>query len=801
MRGLWQDLSYGVRTLRRAPAFSATALLALTLGIGANTALFSVVNGVLLEPLPFPRADRLVQIWRTELPRLIYGSASYPRYIDWRDRNRSFERFGAFAPKGLTLVGREAPERVTGAEATASFFDVLNVPPLAGRWFTPEEDRPGAPNVIVLGYRLWQTRFGGARDVLGTIVTIDGAPHTVIGIAPERLNEVWRIDAWVPLARAVDQRERGRGFLLAVGRLAEGMTIERARADLERVAIEIRREHPTDLYGFNVRPLHDVITEGPRRALWVLLGATGLVLLIACANVTNLLLARSVTRQREIAIRTSLGAGRSRLLRQLLTEAVILGLLGSAGGLLLAAALVRGFVLAAPANFPRLAGIELDMRVLAFSMLVAIAASITAALAPALHLLRWQPNEALRAGGTRGATVGSTRTVSRALVAAEVALAVTLVAAAGLTIKSLERIYQQDLGLTTIGVLTFQVTAPRAAAGGEERAIQFVERFEERLRAIPGVTAVGAINMLPIAAVGMNGPVQLPDRVMREEEKPLAEFRTVTPDYFTAVGMRMVAGRGPDGRDRVTTAPVVVINETLAGQLWPGQPAATVVGRRIGLGWDIGITREVVGVVRDVRSRRPDEKPLAEVYVPYAQFPLPTVTFAVRTTGSPETFVSAVRRELASIDPQLPLAAVRTFTDVIEIATRNSRLFSLLTTLFGLLAATLAIVGIYSVMSYSVAQRVRELAIRAALGATRQGLLILVVREGLTMSGVGIAAGLACAAAASGVLRSLLYQVSPTDPVVYAGTAVGVASIGILGYLVPALRAARVAPASALRAE
>ncbi|HUE89376.1 MAG TPA: ABC transporter permease [Vicinamibacterales bacterium] len=801
MDRLWQDIRYGTRLLIRFHGVTAAALLALALGTGVNIALFSIVNTVLLTPLPFPDADELVQVWRTELPRLQFGSASHPRYVDWRARNRVFEEMGAYSPAALTLTGRDAPERIGGGRATASFFRTLAAPPILGRYTADDEDTPGGPKVIVLGEQYWQRRFASDRDLLGQTLVIDGGPHTVIGIAPAAYTETWRADAWVPLARAVDQSTRGSNFLVVVGRLKEGFTIDHAQTGLSELAAEMSRDHPNDRYGFFTMSLHDVLTRGPRQALWILLGATGLVLLIACANVANLILVRAVTRQREIAVRTALGAGHGRIVRQLVTETVLLALVGGMLGVGLAAGLLRIFALVAPANFPRLTAISLDGRVLAFSLMVAALTGLIAAVIPALHAARAQPSDALREG-SRGATAGRARTMSRLLVVGEIAMAVMLVAAAGLTIRSLQELIRQDLGLNTRGVLTFTVGITDARQNDTDTLARFFDALESRIRALPGVESAGAINMLPIAQTGMNAPVRVPERVIPPEESPLAELRIATPGYFDATGIPVLAGRLPDARDLATGPPVVAINETLARELWPGEPPSAIIGRRLASGFDRDDTwREVVGITRDVRSRRPDAPPDSELYVPFVQFPVSSLAFTVRTAGSPESLVPAIRSELAQLDPMLPMASVRTFDEVIAAATRNSRLYSVLTTLFGILAAALAIVGIYSVMSYTVAQRTRELAIRSALGASHGGLLRLVLREGFVMSAVGIAAGLAGAFGASQLIRALLYQVSPTDPFVFTLTAVAVAAAAALGYLVPAFRASGVEPAVALRAE
>jgi predicted permease len=638
-------------------------------------------------------------------------------------------------------------------------------------------------------------------------LTFDDVPHTVIGVAPPTMNEVWRVDAWVPLAMAVDTASRTSNFLQVFGRLRDGMSLEQARQGLSTLAAELNRDYSADKYGFNAIALHDVLTRGPRQALWILLGTTGFVLLIACANVANLLLARAVVRQKEMAVRTALGAGRTRLLRQLITETLLLALVGGALGLLLAEGLLQVFVLLAPANFPRVTSISLDRTVLVFSTVVALLCGFVASVLPAIHVARAEPSDALREGSTRGATAGRARAASRLLVMSEVALAVMLVAAAGLTIKSLQQLVRQDLGLTTSKVLTFGVSVPGVATipsdrGDAVRVAQFFQSFEDRLRGLPGTVSAGAVNMLPIAATGMNGQVYLRDRQLKPDEAPIAEFRVVTPSYFETFGVRLVAGRYFDNRDTSDTANVVIINETLARILWPGQPTSAAIGQFMGTGFDDStVFRQVVAVVRDVRSRRVDAPPDAETYIPLAQFPIATMTFAVRTATRAESLIPLVRDALADLNPQLPLAAVRTFEDVLAGATRTSRLYSALTALFGVLAGLLAIVGIYSVMSYTVAQRTRELAIRAALGASNQGLLSMVLREGFVITGIGIFTGVAGAIAASRLVRALLYQVSPTDPFVLTATAIGVAVAALLGYFLPAIRASHVEPAAALRTE
>jgi putative ABC transport system permease protein len=535
--------------------------------------------------------------------------------------------------------------------------------------------------------------------------------------------------------------------------------------------------------------------------LWVLLGATTLLLLIACTNVANLLLARAVVQERDLAIRASLGAGRRRLFAQVMGETIALALLASAVGTGLAWGLLRIFVALAPANFPRLVAVTLDARVLGFSLLVAVIAGIVAGLAPAFHLLRSDLNAVIRSGAGRGATAGRARSASRLLVISEMALALALVTTAGLMVKSLLRLQSQDLGLTREPVLTFGVGLPPFVADGDGAVLRFQSEFLQRVRALPGVTHASAINMLPIAATGRNGPMRRADQPEDSDGVPVTEFRVVMDGYFSTMGVKLVTGRVFDDRDRTGSPGVAIVNETLAARLWPNQDRGRIVGQQVRIGAINGPASEVVGVVASVRSRRPDASPDPEVYVPFDQVPSPGMSYVVRSAGDPAALTGQVRAVLSQMTPHVALAAVRTFDDVVATSTRTSGLLSWLSVLFGALAATLAILGIYSVMSYTIAQRERELAIRAAVGASRSSLLSLVLREGLALSAAGVVAGATIALAASGVLRSLLYDVSATDASVLSLSALGLGAIALIGYVVPATRAARVDPLVALRSE
>ncbi|HUQ87948.1 MAG TPA: ABC transporter permease, partial [Vicinamibacterales bacterium] len=619
-----RDLRLGFRLLLRAPGFAITAILTLALGIGATTALFTVVNAVLLEPLPFPDSNKLVQVWRSELPALTYGSASFPRYLDWRQHQRVFTDLGAWSPRGYTIAGPQGPERVPGATASASFFKVVNAPAVIGRYFLDDEDRLGGERVAVISEGLWKRRFAQSPSVIGQPLQIDGQSYTIIGVAPSGFSEVWRLDLWTAIGLVGDPNNRGSNFLLSFGRLRDGVTLDAARAGLADLAAQMSRDNAIDKYTFTARPLHEVITENATRGLWMLLAATSLLLLIACTNVANLLLARAVVRERDLAIRASLGAGRSRLFGQVMGETMALGILGSIVGIGFAWGLLRIFVTLAPVNFPRLAAISLDASVLGFALFIAVFAGVIAGLPPGIHLLRSDLNAVIRSGGGRSMTAGKARSASRLLVISEVALALALVTTAGLMVKSLLRLQSQDLGVTREPMLVFGVGVPTFVADGSDAVRRFQLDFLAEVRALPGVTHASGISLLPIANTGNNGPVRRVDQTSDNEGVPVTEFRIVMDRYFETMGVRMIAGRPIDDRDRAGAPLAAVVNETLAKRLFPTLDPPAVIGQPIRIFGNQGPTNEIVGVSASVRSRRPDAPPDPEVYVSFDQNPTPS---------------------------------------------------------------------------------------------------------------------------------------------------------------------------------
>jgi predicted permease len=791
------DIRYALRTMLRAPGFAATAALTLAIGIGANTAIFTVVYALLLKPLPFHDAERLIYVHDT-FPAVANASVSMPKFVALRDGNRSLSSLAATSPASLTVTGIGDPQILGVTRVSGDFFDVLGVAPLAGRTITRADDVPGAAAVIVLTYGAWQRLFGGARDIVGRTIIADGQPRAIIGVMPPDLVYPARYEAWVPLALARDALP-GNNFLRIVGRLKPGVSIEQATADLDAVTTTFNAQSG-QRRGIRVWPLHEYLAQNTRQMVLVLQGAVLLVLLVACANVANMLLARSVPRQRELAIRMAIGASPRRLLRQLLTESLLLAVAGGALGVLLGGWLLRLFVALAPPGFSGVQAIAIDRHVLWFTAAVAMLTGVVFGVAPARRGFRIDANDGLRDATGRGSASAAARGASRALVIAEVGLAMVLVIGAGLLVKSLLRLQAQDAGFRAEGLLTFQINLPRARY--DDNALRrAVSRIVEAMRALPGVSAAGAINFLPLQAFGFNGPFAIDGRppLGTADRPPVVEYRTATAAYFQAMQIPLRRGALFTDRDSERTRPVVVISETMARQFWPDE---NPVGARVRLGFDANqIVREVIGVVGDVRSQALSQPPAPEAYIPYAQAPLATISVAVRAAGDPAALLPAVRQRIAAVDASLAVIRTQTMVEVVDASTGSMRLASTLTSVFAALAALLAAVGIYSLVSYSVASRTREIGIRVALGAHPASVLRLVVGEGMKLTAIGLALGVAGTWWLTGTLRSLLFEVSPVDPAVLAATAAAVVALTTVASLVPAWRVMRVDPTTALRSE
>jgi len=723
---------------------------------------------------------------------------SMPKFVALRDGNRSLSSLAATSPASLTVTGIGDPQILGVTRVSGDFFDVLGVAPLAGRTITRADDVPGAAAVIVLTYGAWQRLFGGARDIVGRTIIADGQPRAIIGVMPPDLVYPARYEAWVPLALARDALP-GNNFLRIVGRLKPGVSIEQATADLDAVTTTFNAQSG-QRRGIRVWPLHEYLAQNTRQMVLVLQGAVLLVLLVACANVANMLLARSVPRQRELAIRMAIGASPRRLLRQLLTESLLLAVAGGALGVLLGGWLLRLFVALAPPGFSGVQAIAIDRHVLWFTAAVAMLTGVVFGVAPARRGFRIDANDGLRDATGRGSASAAARGASRALVIAEVGLAMVLVIGAGLLVKSLLRLQAQDAGFRAEGLLTFQINLPRARY--DDNALRrAVSRIVEAMRALPGVSAAGAINFLPLQAFGFNGPFAIDGRppLGTADRPPVVEYRTATAAYFQAMQIPLRRGALFTDRDSERTRPVVVISETMARQFWPDE---NPVGARVRLGFDANqIVREVIGVVGDVRSQALSQPPASEAYIPYAQAPLATISVAVRAAGDPAALLPAVRQRIAAVDASLAVIRTQTMVEVVDASTGSMRLASTLTSVFAALAALLAAVGIYSLVSYSVASRTREIGIRVALGAHPASVLRLVVGEGMKLTAIGLALGVAGTWWLTGTLRSLLFEVSPVDPAVLAATAAAVVALTTVASLVPAWRVMRVDPTTALRSE
>ena len=811
------DLRFALRQLLKNPGFTAVAVLTLALGIGANTAIFSVVNAVLLKPLPYPEPGQLVQLRanRSGSPSSDIGSTTF---VEAKAQSQSLARIAAYTDGEMTLTGAGAAERIVAGAVTVDFFPLLGVHPALGRNFTREEDTPNGPKAAMLGHGLWQGRFGGDADVLGRTITLNGQSYTVVGILPASFQYPEPFQLWTPLALGETGgtfAKYGEGMFLlkAIARLKPGVTLEQAQTELQTIAQRIQPGGPTATPGprprggdaLTLAGLHEQVVGDVKGMLLVLLGAVAFVLLIACANVANLLLARAAVRQKEMAVRAALGAGRWRIVRQLLAESVLLSLAGGGLGLLLAFWGVDALGRLSSASLPTLHGIRIDAWVLAFTLGVSIVTGLVFGLAPAFQASRADVNATLKEE-SRGDTGGHRNWLRQLLVVSEVALALVLLIGAGLLIKSFSRLTEVDPGFRTDGVLTCQMTLTVEKSSPQK--VNFVQQILERLQALPGVQAAAATDSLPltpfarIAAVEIEGrpPIDM-GKLKRGEVKVTPASRpTVTLDYFNAMGIPLRSGRAFTSQDARPSAGVVIVNEAFEKHHFPGESAIGkrihFLGSRAGAHW-----LTVVGVVSDVRQRGLAGDVKLEVYNPVLNDIEGTMSFVIRTSGEPAHLVSAVRGVLAEVEPNQPLHNLMTMEQRLANTTISRRLNTVLLGSFAAVALLLAVVGIYGVMSYAVTQRRREMGVRMALGAQKSDVLGLIIHGGLRLTLLGVAIGLAGAFALTRYLSSLLYSVNATDPLTFAVISLTLVAVALLACWVPARRAARVDPMVALRTE
>ncbi|MBI3665941.1 MAG: ABC transporter permease [Acidobacteria bacterium] len=813
MESLWQDVRYAFRILRRTPGFTIIAVLALALGIGANAAIFSVVNAVILKPLPYEKPEQLVQLWMRFTGIGIPNDQNWVSAPEFRDlkQNQSLSYLAAISNESYNINVSGTPERVEAAVVSTSFFPLLGVQAQLGRVFLPEEGRPGQERVVLLSDGLWRRRFGADAAAPGRKLIMNGQSYIIVGVMPRWFQLPREAEMWTPLVFSPDDlspNNRGSHAYQVIARIKPGLSLEQTRSDLAAVSSRIIEQHPDYPYKeFNFAvimiPLLEQEIGDIKTALWIMMAAVGLVLLIACANVANLLLVRASAREREIAVRQALGVGRWRLVRQLLTESAILGFMGGAAGLLLAHWALRLLITLTAASFPRVAEAAMDFRVLAFTILVSLATGILFGLAPAFHAARHVTHEALKEG-SRGGTAGAgSHGLRGALVVAEVALSLTLLVGSGLLIRSFLRLQEVDTGFRPDGVLTMRIALPEQKYPKPEQVRVFYRELLDRIRRLPGVDAAGAVTGLPLTGTGWSGTTTIDTQaVPPQDTTPEADQRPVIPGYFEAMGIPLVRGRYFDRRDTETSAPVAIIDETMAKTYWPNEDP---IGKRIKQGgrqWTAP-WRTIVGVVRHVRYRTLESPSRVEFYWPFEQtpFPLNSMSLAVHTSADPRTLSAAVERQVLSLDPDQPVYRIRTMHELMAESMARRRLSMFLLAIFAGVALMLAAVGIYGIMSYSVAQRSHELGIRMALGARSAGVVWLVLGQSLWLTMTGIIAGLAGSLLLTNFLSSLLFNVKATDPATFLSVALLLTAVALVASFIPAYRATTVDPVIALRQE
>jgi putative ABC transport system permease protein len=807
MNSLLQDLRYGARMLLKNPGFTLIAVLTLVLGIGANTAIFSIVNAVLLRALPYPQAERIVVLWgkngllklsQTEFP------TSYPDFTDWRERSQSFTHLAGMLPSSFNLSGGGEPERLGGAAVSADLFNVVGIGAALGGAFSAEEERRGAEPVVVLSHGLWRRRFGADPQIIGRTVTLDSKQYRVIGVMPAGfafphgtdLPPLFgfpeRVELWTPLIPQDYQRsQRGNREMVVLARLKTGVTRAQAQSEMSAIASRLEAQYPGTNRGFGVEvvPLHEQIVGAIRPALLTLFAAVGFVLLIACANVANLLLARATTRRKELAIRTALGAGRLRLMRQLLAESLLLAGLGGAAGWLLARWAMSALPQLSPGHLPRVGEASMDYRLLGFTALLSLLTGVVFGLVPAWQAAKLNLNETLKEGGQTTARSG--QQMRSLLVVTEVALTLVLLIGAGLLVRSFLRLQQVDVGFNPQNLLTAQINLPLEQYPDGPQWSSFFNRLLERVEALPGVQSVALTQYLPVS--GSEGSVgfQIEGRPEEPGQPTSAGIRRVSRGYFRTLGIPLMRGRDFTSQDeRAHTA--VIINEAMARRFWPG---AEPIGQQINL---FGRAREIVGIVKDVRYSAVDKEADPAIYQPTSLW---FAHLVVRTSGEPMDQLAAVRAQAQALDRDLPFAKVATLEQLRAASVAGRRFNMLLLGLFSAVALLLALVGIYGVMSYTVTQNTREIGIRMALGAQARDVLKLVVGQGLALTAAGVAIGLLAASATTRLIARLLYGVGATDPLTFAGVSVLLISVALLACYLPARRATKVDPLVSLRYE
>jgi predicted permease len=798
---LWRDFRFSLRSLLKRPGFTAIALLALALGIGANTAIFSLVNAVILQPLPYRDPDRLISVYGTR-NRSTQGSVGPTDFLDYRSQNKTFEQFAASGSMMLpmNLTGSGEPERLNASIITGNYFDTFGVRPALGRGFSLENEKTGQDHVTVLSHAFWQTRFGGDPNIVNKTINLDGKAYEVLGVMPAEVVLPQPAQLWVPINFDADpeMKMRNARFLRGIGRLKEGVTLDQAQTDTDLIAAQLEQQYPDSNTGWSLRliPLREILVGGSRTMLFILFGAVGFVLLIACANVANLLLVRAAARQKEIAMRTALGASRLRIIRQMITESLLLAIFGGALGALLAVAGVKLLVSLGEDNIPRTANVKIDATVLAFTLLISLATGLLFGLAPAIRTMKENLVDALK-DGIRGGSEATVKNRTRSLlVVFESAIAVMLLIAAGLLIRSLVALQNVDPGFDPNNVLTLRVDLPRQKYNTPEKASNFFEQLETRVAGLPGVEAVGLITDLPLSGEARDMPYRVEGRPATSDIA-FVDFRRVNKNYFSAMRIPLRRGRNFTEQEVRQSDKAIVVSQAFVDSVFPNEEA---LGKRLII-WS-GIRNEpyeIIGIVGDTRYQSLQGEPSATMYVPTRE--LLFVNLVIRTQGDPLSLVGGVRKEVNALDPDQPIAAIRPMTEWVAMSAAGARYRTTLLGLFALLAMILAATGIYGVMSYSVAQRTQEIGVRMALGARPLDVLKLVVRQGMMLALIGVIVGLAGALALTRVMSSLLFGVTERDPITFVAVAALLIVVAFISCFVPAHRATKVDPLVALRYE
>jgi putative ABC transport system permease protein len=807
MSKLIQDIRYAARTMMKTPGFTIVAVLALALGIGANTAIFSVVNAVLLRPLPYKDPDKLVHVHRMQ-PPIERGPISRPDFFEWRDKQEVFAGIGCYDFQTLNLTGSDQAERIVAARVTGNFFDLFDVPPATGRLISLSDDQPGASRVAVISYGLWQRRFGGRPDLIGQDLVLNGDSYTVIGVAPSGFDFPRRVDLWKPAMLAEKKSNRGSNYLKVIARLKDGTSTTQAEGQMNQIAAALAAQYPANDTNLTVKvvPMLEEQVRNLRALLLILLGTVGFVLLIACANVANLSLARAAARTREFAIRTALGANRIRIVRQLLTESLLLALVGGALGVAFSIVGIALLTRLAPGNLPRINQVNVDGWVLGFTFGVSLLTGVIFGLVPALQVSKPDLNEALKEG-SRGSSEGQRTLLRRGLVVAEIALSLILLISAGLLIESIKRLSEVSPGFDPSKSLaadfSFPYARPTSGADSSKAAVHqasnFLSESRRKIAALPGVREVGAINALPLTGRGgTNGDFNVEGKPpFNQGEEPVAEFVQVTPGYFEAIGIPLIRGRTFTDSDFSKTPEYVLVNDTFAKLYIPDE---NPIGKRV-KALD-GEFHEIVGVVGDARQWGLDRQASAEIYFSFEQLSLGgEATLVVRADGDPAALSGSVRNAIGEVSNDAPVTRVRTLEQIVDDSMASSRFNMILMTIFAGVALALAAIGLYGVISYSVSQQTHEIGIRLALGAPRSKVLSLVLRNGMTLALAGVGIGVVAALGLTRLLASLLYGVSPTDLLTFIGISVILIGVALVACFVPAVRATRVDPMVALRYE